>query len=136
MAHAIRAELIALDEWDWAGAEREIAMAAQLDPASTFVRSNAARLHICTGSYDRAMIEAQLALMAEPSSLTLLLILVSVFIRSGRYQHAIAILSNLLESDSDFHAARRDRAQAYLLDGRPNEAIGDLDLLAPDRSEE
>ena len=136
MAHAIRAELIALDEWDWAGAEREIAMAAQLDPASTFVRSSAARLHIYTGSYDRAMIEAQLALMAEASSLTLLLILVSVFIHSGHYQHAIAILSNLLESDSDFHAARRDRAHAYLLDGRPNEAIGDLDLLAPDRSEE
>ncbi len=81
------------------------------------------------------MIEAQLALMAEPCSLALLLILVSVFVNSGRYQHAIAILSSLLENDSDFHAARRDRAQAYLLNGQPEEAIRDLHLLTPNRAE-
>lgn len=135
IAHAIRAELLAFDEWDWAGAQREAAMAMQLEPTSTFVRSNVARLHIWAGSYDRAMIEAQLALMAEPCSLALLLILVSVFVNSGRYQHAIAILSSLLENDSDFHAARRDRAQAYLLNGQPEEAIRDLHLLTPNRAE-
>lgn len=135
-AHAVRAELLAFDEWDWAGAHREMEMASQLEPASTFVRSNSARLHLSAGSYDRAMIEVQLALMSEPSSLTLLLLLVTVFIHSGHYDHAIAILSNLLETDSEFYMARRDRAQAYVLSDRPANAICDLHLLAPERPEE
>jgi DNA-binding winged helix-turn-helix (wHTH) protein/Flp pilus assembly protein TadD len=130
IAHAVQSELFAFGEWDWTRAQREIDVALQLDPASTFVRNNAAWLHICTGSYDRAMSEAQLALKGEPASLTFLLLLVNVFIHSGRYQRAITILSNLLEIDSAIRIVRRYRAQAYLLDNRPTDAIVDLQLLA------
>jgi DNA-binding winged helix-turn-helix (wHTH) protein/Tfp pilus assembly protein PilF len=131
-AHAVLSEILAFSDWDWTGAKREIDVALRLDPASIFAHNNAAWLHICTGSYRQAMIEAQLALMAEPSSLTLLLLLARVFTHAGDYRRAIAILSNLVESDSNFHIARRYRAQAYVLNARPADAIGDLSLLPPE----
>lgn len=129
IAHAVQSEIFAFADWDWARATREIEVALQLDPTSSLVRHNAAWLHLCTGSYHRAMIEAQRALMGEPSSLTFLLLLVNVLIHAGRYQPANAILSNLLEIDSTNHIVRRYRAQVYLFNNRPTDAILDLHLL-------
>jgi DNA-binding winged helix-turn-helix (wHTH) protein len=136
VAHAVYSQLLAFGEWDWARATREIDVALQLDPRSSLVRGTAAWLHLCAGSYRRAMIEAQLALRAEPESLTPLLLLAEVLIHSGRYRQAIAILSHLLEIDSTVHIARRYRAQAYLFDDRPADAITDLGLLPSARLED
>lgn len=136
LAHAVRSELLAFSEWDWPQARCEIDAALQLEPDSAFVRGSAARLHICTGSYDRAAIEAKLALMSEPSSLALLFLLVNVFIHSGCYRNAIRILSNLLEADSTIRIARRYRAQAYLFSNRPTDAIVDLHFLPPEHPDD
>jgi DNA-binding winged helix-turn-helix (wHTH) protein len=135
-AHALRAELFAFGRWDWAGARREVGVAARLEPSSACVRASASRLLLGAGAYDQALVEAQLALIADPSSLTLLLLIADVFVHTGRYCDGIGILSKLLESDSTLGAARRLRAQAYLLDNRPAEAIADLESFPADPSDE
>jgi DNA-binding winged helix-turn-helix (wHTH) protein/Tfp pilus assembly protein PilF len=136
MAHAVRSEVLAFGDWDWPGAQREIEVAARLEPRSAWLHANAARLYSCAGLYDRAMIEAQFALMTEPSSLALLLQIVSVFAYSGQYQPAIGVLSKLLKGDASFHAARHARAQIHLLNARPTEALLDLNLIPPRESED
>jgi|SRR5579871_2459760 len=136
IAHAVRSEILGFGDWDWAGAQREIEIAARLEPKSAWLHGNAARLYICAGLYDRAMIEAQFALMTEPSSLALLLLIVSVFVHSGHYQPAIGILSKLLKGDASFHAARHARALIHLLNGQPSEALFDLNLIPPEESQD
>lgn len=135
-AHALRSEVLAVCDWDWSAARREIEIALRLNPGSTFVRNNAVWLHLCTGVYDAALIEAQQALMIEPSSLSALLLLARAFIHCGEYQDAITMLSHLLQSDPGFHLARRYRAQAYILAGRPYDALGDLHVLPRERCDD
>jgi predicted Zn-dependent protease len=132
----VQSNLLAFDDWDWAGASCEIEIALRLDPESPLVRSSAASYNLCAGRHERAMMDVQIALRAAPPSVTLVLQLANILIHSGRYRDAITTLSNLLKSDSTCNIARRYRAQACLLDGRPADAIVDLNLLAPDQSEE
>ncbi len=136
IAHAVQSNLLAFDDWDWAGASCEIEIALRLDPESPVVRSSAASYNLCAGRHERAMMDAQIALRAAPPSVTLVLQLANILIHLGRYNDAITTLSNLLKSDSTRNIARRYRAQACLLDGRPADAIADLNLLAPDQSED
>lgn len=136
IAHAVRSGILCFCDWDWKRAQEEIDLAIRLNPGSTFVRNNAAWLYICTGHYSDALAQAQFALMMEPSSLPLQLLLARVLVHSQEYASAIAIMSNLLETDQGFYIARRYRAQAYLLGGEPEKAMSDLQLLPQERSED
>lgn len=136
VAHAVRSGLLCFCDWDWKGAQEEIDLAIRLNPGSTFVRNNAAWLYVCTGRYADALAQAECALMMEPSSLPLQLLLARVMLHSRDYSNAIAIMTSLLETDETFYIARRYRAQAHLLAGDPEKAITDLQLLPQERSED
>jgi DNA-binding winged helix-turn-helix (wHTH) protein len=136
VAHAVRSGLLCFWKWDWEGARRESKLAITLNPGSTLVRTNAAWLHVCVGRLEPALIEAQLALTLEPSSLSLQLLVARVLLHSERNAEAIALMSNILETNPAFYIARRYRAQAYVLDAQPEKAIGDLELLPQERSED
>jgi DNA-binding winged helix-turn-helix (wHTH) protein/Flp pilus assembly protein TadD len=136
VAHAVRSGLLSFCDWNWRAAEKESAIAIRLNPGSTFARTNAAWVQICVGRYKDALAHAQFALMRDPSSLPLRLLLARVLLHSGDYVRAIAIISNVLEADRSFYIARRYRAQAYLLIGEPENAIADLELLPQDRGED
>lgn len=136
VAHAVRSGLLCFWRWDGDGARRESNLAITLNPASTFVRTNAAWVHVCAGRLERGLHEAQLALAFEPSSLSLQLLVARVLLHSGKNTEAIALMSNVLEASPAFYIARRYRAQAYLLDAQPERAIGDLELLPQERSED
>ena len=60
----------------------------------------------------------------------------AIFLHTGDYRRAIGALSNLIESGPDFSIARRHRAQAFILNGQPAEALADLLLLPQDRAED
>ena len=135
IAHAVRSGLLCFCDWDWKRAQDEIALALRINPGSTFVRNNAAWLYVCTGRFADALAQAEFALTMEPSSLPLQLLLSRVLVHSREYRDAIAIMSNLLETDPNFYIARRYRAQAYLLSGDPEKALRDLQLLPEGRSE-
>jgi tetratricopeptide (TPR) repeat protein len=136
VAHAVRSGLLCFCDWDWKGAQEEIDLAIRLNPGSTFVRTNAAWLYVCTGRYPDALAQAEAALTMEPSSLPLQLLLARVLLHSGEYPDAIAIMSSLLEVDETFYIARRYRAMAYLLSGDPQRAVSDLQMLPQERSED
>jgi len=136
IAHAVVAGILCFCDWEWKGAQDEIDLAIRLNPGSTFVRNNAAWLYVCEGRYQEAMSQAQFALTMEPSSLRLQLLVARVLVHSREYAKAIAIMSNLLETDPGFYIARRYRAQAYLLNGEPEKALSDLELLPQERSED
>jgi DNA-binding winged helix-turn-helix (wHTH) protein/lipoprotein NlpI len=136
LAHAVRCGILCFSDWDWNGAQEEIDLAIRINPGSTFVRNNAAWLYVCTGRYTHALQQAQYALVMEPSSLPLQLVLARVLVHAGDYSNAVALMSSLLDTDPAFYIARRYRAQAYLLNSQPEKAVSDLELLPQEHSED
>jgi len=136
VAHAVLAEILLFGDWDWARAGEEIEIALRSNPSSPIVRNTAVWYHLCRGSLNKAMHQAQRALMLEPSSPYLHLLLARVLVHAQNFAQGIASLSALIEADPGFSLARRYRAQAHLLNGDPGNAIADLMLLPADRSED
>src|SRR5580700_3893964 len=135
-ARATLALILLFCDWNWIEAEREIDTAIRLNPTSTLVFMNAAWFNMCKGSGDKPVREMQRALLVEPSSPALQLFLARIFLHTGQYRRAIGAFSNLIESGADFAIARRHRAQAFILNEQPAEAIADLALLPHDRAED
>jgi DNA-binding winged helix-turn-helix (wHTH) protein len=135
-ARATLGNILLFCDWNWAEAEREIETAIQLRPQSTSVYITAAWFYVCKGTGENQLRKMQLALLREASSPALQLFLARILLHTGVYGRAIDSLSNLIESGPDFSIARRHRAQAYILNGQPEEALADLLLLAQDRAED
>lgn len=135
-AHAALSNIMLFCEWDWREAKREIDAAVRLNPDSIAVCTSAVWFYECTGADDRALSEAQHALSVEPSSPGLQILLGRVLTHCGDYENAIAYLSHLIESGPEFAIARRHRAQALILNGRPGDAVVDLLMLPQDRAED
>jgi DNA-binding winged helix-turn-helix (wHTH) protein/Flp pilus assembly protein TadD len=135
-ARATLGNILLYCDWNWTEAEREIETATQLSPQSTSVYINAAWFYVCKGAGEKQLRKMQLALLREASSPSLQLFLARILLHTGVYGRAIDSLSNLIEAGPDFSIARRHRAQAYILNGQPEEALADLLLLAQDRAED
>jgi tetratricopeptide (TPR) repeat protein len=135
-ARATLGNILLFCDWNWVEAEHEIETAIRLNPRSSLVFINAAWFYMCKGSVERPLLEMQRALVIEPSSPLLQLFVARVFLHMGDYPRAIGALSNLIEGGPDFSIARRHRAQAFILNGQPAEALADLLLLPQDRAED
>lgn len=135
-ARAVLGNIILFCEWNWVAAEREIETAVRLNPKSTFVYEDAAWFYLCKGSRETPLREMERALLVEPSSPILQLCLARVFLHSGEYGRAIDAFSDLIESVPDLSIARRHRAQAFILNGQPAEALTDLLVMPVDRAED
>ena len=136
VAHSVRAGILSFGEWSWQEARAELDLAIKLNPGSASIRNNAAWLDVCMGRFDDALVQARLALALEPASLLYQLLIARVLVHYGRYDQAIAIMTNIIETDEAFYVARRYRAQAYLLAGSPERALNDLEALPQERSED
>ncbi len=135
-AHAVQSNIMLFSEWNWREAKREIDTAVRLDPECPAVFTNSIWFHQCVRDDDRAMAEMQNALLIEPSAPCLQMLFGRVLMHLGRFDRAIAHLSNLIETGPEFALARRYRAQALILNGRPSDAILDLQLLPENRVED
>jgi tetratricopeptide (TPR) repeat protein len=135
-ARATLGNILLFCDWNWADAEREIETAIRLNPKSMSAYTNAAWFYLCKGSSDNRVRQLQRALLVEPSSPVLQLFFARMFLHAGDYRRAIAAFSNLIDSGQDFSIARRHRAQAFILNGQPAEALSDLLLLPQDRAED
>ena len=135
-AHAVYANVVLLARWDWPAAKRSIDMAMSFNAASTLVRVNAAWLYEYAGNHLRAWTELAQALLLVPHSPDLQLHLGRLLVVSREYERAIEHLSHLLEADGQFAIARHHRAEAYVLAGRPEDAIVDLLLMQRDHTED
>jgi len=136
VAHAVKSGLLCFGDWNWQGAREEIDLAITLSPGSALVLNNAAWLDICTGLYEDALERARSALALEPASLLQQLLIARALVHYGKYDRAIAIMTNIVEADAGFSVARRYRAQAFLLSGDARKALDDLERLPPTQGED
>jgi DNA-binding winged helix-turn-helix (wHTH) protein/Flp pilus assembly protein TadD len=135
-ARATLGNILLFCDWNWSEAEREIETAIRLSDRSTSVCTSAAWFYMCKGSAEQPLRAMQRALLVEASSPPVQLFLARIYLHTGEYRRAIDALSNLIESGPDFSLARRHRAQAFILNGQPAEALADLLLLPQDRAED
>jgi DNA-binding winged helix-turn-helix (wHTH) protein/Tfp pilus assembly protein PilF len=136
VAHAVLSNIMLYCDWDWKGAQRERDIALRLNPNSISARANAAWYYVCAGDREEAMSHVQRALLIEPSSPPLQVLLGRILLHTGDYERAISYFANLIEAGPEFAIARRHRAQALILANRPAEALVDLLLLPVDRAED
>lgn len=136
-AHAVNSNIMLFCDWNWRDAKRELDTAVQLDPKHATVRASAIWLFDWIGQHEKALAEIEHAVVAEPSSPHLQVLLGRALIDGGDYQGAIDHFSDLIETYADHAAtARRYRAEALILNGVPADAILDLSLLPQDRAED
>ncbi len=135
-ARAALADILLFCDWNWAEAERQIETAIALKPSSSSVYESAASFYMYKGNSEKSLRRMQQALLTESSSPWLQVFLARTFLHAGEHRRAIEFLSNMIETGSDFSIARRHRAQAFILSGRPEDALADLLLLPQDRAED
>lgn len=136
MAHAVLSGIQLFGDWDWNRARRSVVTALTLNPQSALARNTAAWYYICRGELTKALVEAHQALLVEPASLPLQLLVARVLVHSGEYGKAIREMSNILSADPRYYLARRYRAQAYVLANEPERAIEDLHVDDEDPAED
>lgn len=136
-AHAVLANVLLFCDWNWREAHREIDLAVQYSPENTVVRTCASWIHAWTGHPERAAREAKRALMSDPSSTALQLLLGRVLTYCGDPYSAIEYLSEVIQISAQLAVpARRCRALAWLMSGHPHEALLDLTIMPEDRAED
>jgi uncharacterized protein (TIGR02996 family) len=67
-AHAVSAEIKYLFDWDWAGADRDLQRAVELNPGSDTVRLIYADFLVSMGRYDEAIAQSEKAKELDPLS--------------------------------------------------------------------
>ena len=67
-AHAVSAEIKYLFDWDWAGADRDLRRAVELDPGSDTVRLVYADFLVSMSRYDEGIVQAEKAKELDPLS--------------------------------------------------------------------
>jgi DNA-binding winged helix-turn-helix (wHTH) protein len=135
-ARATLGHILLFCDWSWVEAEREIQTAIRLNPKCTSVYVTAAWFYACKGSRENSLRQMERALFIEPSSPVLQLCLARIFLHTGECQRAIDAFASLLESVPELSIARLHRAQAFVLNGQPSEALADLLALPVDRAED
>ncbi len=123
-ASAARASLIAMLNYDYAGAVLEYERALALDPNNATTHQWLANQVLSAlGRYPREIAEMRRALELDPLSLIINANLGVAFVHAGRYDEAIAQLRRTIELDSGFYYARYLLAQALDLKGNIDQAI-------------
>ena len=97
-AHATLGVILALYDWDWAGAERELMRSIELNGASPVSRDVYAFYFLRpVGRIDEAIAETQKALSLDPLSILFRVHLGFLYYLQRNYEHAIAQFRKVLE---------------------------------------
>lgn len=137
VGHAVLSNIDLLFDWNWRDARRELDHAITLNPENTIVRTSAMWLYLWIGQPARAVIEAQRAVMAQPSSAPLQMLLGRALIGSGDYNRALDHFSSLIEVHPEYATQSHcQRALALILNNQSDRALLDLRFLPEDRAED
>ena len=128
-AHTVYARLLAIHDYDFAGAEREYLRAIELNPNYADAHSRYGLLLSSLGKFDAAKREFQRTLELEPLSPGFNFSYGQMLINARRYDDAIIQLKKTLELDDKFILTRPTLATAYMLKGDYRASI---ELLAQD----
>jgi TolB-like protein len=121
-AHAVHAEILIEHDWDWAAAEKEIELAAQLGGGADEVRA-AAELAAVHGQWDQATQLVETGLAADPLNADLLSLLSWGDLRSGRFADAETLMRRALDISPNFGSGHWFLGQALLFQDRLDDAL-------------
>jgi serine/threonine-protein kinase len=118
--------LLAMDVYDWPGAEREFTSAIGLRSGYATAHQWYALLLGMLGRFGEARAQAEQAVLLDPASLVVNNMLGLVYYTSGDYPRAIAAFQRTLELNPEYSLARGFLAAAYLGAGRKQEALAEI----------
>ncbi|HYA17249.1 MAG TPA: protein kinase [Bryobacteraceae bacterium] len=123
-AHATLGVILALYDWDWAGAEREFLRSMELNGASPVARDVYAFFFLRpVGRIDEAIGETQQALSLDPLSILFRVHLGFLFYVQRQNEHSIAQFRKVLEMSPNYYLAHAMLGQVYTGAGDFNEAL-------------
>jgi TolB-like protein/Flp pilus assembly protein TadD len=117
-------------DWDWAGAEKDLRKAVELNPRSPLALDAYAGFLLIRGRFDEAITALNKALEVDPLSPGLYSDLGWIYWGSDRIDQAIPHFRKALELDRNFHNARMLLAFSYQLTGKSAEAAAEFQTLA------
>lgn len=124
-AHCTLGYMKMVRELDWAGAEREFKRALLLSPSNADALDLYGRLCSALERHDEAIALVERARELDP--LAHRVDVATVLLRAGRYEGALALARNAVELDPDHDRAVATLGWAYLLSGREDEGIEQLE---------
>jgi TolB-like protein/DNA-binding winged helix-turn-helix (wHTH) protein/lipoprotein NlpI len=127
-AHAMRAAIASIHEYDWAAAEQGYKRALALNPSDPTAHQWYSLLLDLLGRPQEAVAEARLAFASDPVSPSISQNLASMLLMSGKHQEALAQADVTLSLRPTHGRAHVTRGHALLALGRPQEALQELEV--------
>ncbi len=124
-AHATLGVILALYDWDWAGAERELVRSVELNGASPVSRDVYAFYYlrpVCR--LEEAVSQTQQALSLDPLSILFRVHLGFLYYLQHQHEHSIAQFRKVLEMNPQYYLAHAMMGQVYTQAGQCDEALG------------
>jgi tetratricopeptide (TPR) repeat protein len=122
-AHATLGVILALYDWDWTGAERELIRSIELNGASPVCRDVYAFYYLRpVGRIEEAISETQQALSLDPLSILFRVHLAFLFYLQKKYEHSIAQFRKVLEMSPQYYLAHAWMGNVHALAGQFDEA--------------
>ena len=118
-AHATLGVILALYDWDWPGAERELMRSIELNGASP-VRADVYAFYFCgpRAGWRKRSAETQQALSLDPLSILFRVHLGFLFYLQSKYEHSIAQFRKVLEMNPELLSCTcHDGATVYTQPG-------------------
>jgi serine/threonine-protein kinase len=123
-AHATLGVILALYDWDWAGAEREMTRSIELNGSSPACRDQYAFYFLRPmGRIEEAISETQQALSLDPMSILFRVHLAFLFYLQHKYEHSIAQFRKVLEINPRYYLANAMMGNVHTLAGQYDEAL-------------
>jgi tetratricopeptide (TPR) repeat protein len=123
-AHATLGVILALYDWDWAGAERDLMRSIELNGSSPVSRDVYAFYYLRpVGRIEEAVSQTQQALSLDPLSILFRVHLGFLFYIQSQYEHAIAQFRKVLEMNPQYYLAHAMMGNVYTLAGQFDAAL-------------
>jgi pentatricopeptide repeat protein len=124
-AHAVSGYLKYISDYDWAGAERQLKKAIELNPNSGEAYDFYGLLLAALERYDEAITMQRRAYEVDP--LAHRMDIATTFLRAGRYDEAVTAVNRVLAVDPHFALAHMTLGWGYLLKGMADQGISELE---------
>jgi eukaryotic-like serine/threonine-protein kinase len=126
-AHTSMADIKMLQDWDWAGAEKDFRRAIELNPGYASAHQWYGQYFEKLGRFDEALREMKRAQELDPLSLNINNAVGAVYYYARQYDRAIEQLKRTVEMDTNFARAHLWLGRAYVEKGMHQEAIAELE---------
>lgn len=129
-AHASRANIRLLHEWDWAGAEADFRHAIQLNPGYAVAQHWYGHCLLYTGRVDGAIEWLEQALSLDPLSMIIHSTYGLALYAAHRFDEAVSSLQQAIELDPEFGLAHLYLALVHVERDRTDEALSSVETAA------